>query len=178
MTTESDTEHTEEQVEREPIPVQITDLELESLRREALEFKDKYLRLLAEQENTRKRLMKERDDFSRHSARQILAEFLTPVDQMEAALKFAAEMSEEVKHWALGFEMILGQFKDVLTQHGVREMECLGKTYDPHFHHVTETVATSEHPPGTIINVTLKGYMMGDKTLRPANVTVAKELEE
>lgn len=164
--------------EREPVPVTITDLELEHLRKDAAEYKNKYLRLLAEQENVRKRLMKERDELSRHSAKNVIADFLTPIDQMENALKHAKNMSDEVKHWALGFDMILNHFKDVLDSNDVKPMECVGKPFDPHFHHVTETVESDEHPPGTIVEETLKGYLFEGKTLRPAHVIVVKEKNE
>lgn len=170
----------EETLERDPVTVNITDIELENLRREAADYKSKYFRQLAELENTRKRLMKERDDLSRHASRNVIAEFLTPIDQMENALKFAKDMSDEVKHWALGFEMILNHFKEVLTTYGVKPMETEGKHFDPHLHHVTETVETDEYPPGTIVKETLKGYTCGDQVIRPAHVTIAKEkkLEE
>ena len=180
MTEVNDGELKEEELEREPVTVSITDVELESLRREADDFKQKYFRQLAELENTRKRLMKERDDTSRHAVRHVIAEFLGPIDQMETALKFASDMSDDVKHWALGFEMILNHFKDVLTNYGVKPMDTEGQPYDPHLHHVTETVETDEVPPGTIIKETQKGYVCGDQVIRPANVTIAKEknLEE
>ncbi len=175
MTKEKEKEPAEE---REPMTVTVTDLELENLRREASEFKNKYLRLLAEQENTRKRLMKERDELSRHSAKNVIAEFLAPIDQMENALKHAKNMSEEIKHWAVGFDMILGQFKNILDSNGVKPMDCVGKLFDPHFHHVTETIDSDEHPPGTIVEETLKGYMCGDQTLRPAHVIVVRDKKE
>jgi molecular chaperone GrpE len=181
MTKEKEDQETREEeqaVEREPIPVQVTDLELENLRREASEFKNKYFRLLAEQENTRKRLMKERDDLSRHSARNVIADFLAPIDQMENALRHAKNMSEEIKHWAVGFEMILGQFKDILDSNGVKPMDCVGQQFDPHLHHVTETIESNEHPPGTIVEETLKGYVCGEQTLRPAHVIVVRDHKE
>ncbi|NGX57998.1 MAG: Protein GrpE [Chlamydiae bacterium] len=164
----------DKELEREPVTVNITDIELESIRREAADYKNKYLRQLAELENTRKRLMKERDDLSQHASRNVIAEFLTPIDQMENALKFAKDMSDEVKHWALGFEMILSHFKDVLTNYGITPMKTEGQLFDPHHHHVTETVETDEYPPGTIIKEILRGYVRGDQVVRPAHVTIAK----
>lgn len=172
---ENEIEGEVQDVERDPITVTITDIELESLRREVDEYKEKYVRQLAEIENTRKRLMKERDDMIKHASRNVIAEFLGPIDQMESALVFASGMSEEVKHWAVGFDMILNHFKEVLSHHGVHPMEAEGKIYDPHFHHVSETVETDEHPPGTIIRQTQKGYLCGDQVIRPANVIIAKE---
>jgi len=180
MTEENEGELKDEELDREPVTVSITDIELETLRREAEEYKQKYTRQLAELENTRKRLMKERDDSSRHAVRHVIAEFLGPIDQMENALKFASGMSDEVKHWAIGFEMILNHFKDVLADNGVKPMDAEGQHYDPHMHHVTETTESDEFPPGTIVKVTQKGYVCGDRVIRPAHVVVAKaaNLEE
>lgn len=141
---------------------------------EVAEYKDKYLRVLAESENARKRLNKERDEWIKHASRGIIVEFLTPIDQLEGALKFAKNMSDEVKHWAIGFEMILNHFKEVLNSHGIHPMECAGKIFDPHLHHVTEMVETEEHPPGTIIKVLRPGYLSGDVVVRAADVVVAK----
>lgn len=152
--------------------------ELETLKKEATDFKDKYFRLLAEQENLRKRLFKERDDYTRHATRAVIRDFLTPIDQMESALGFAKGMSEDVKHWALGFQMILEQFKDALASQGVTAMECIGEHFDPHFHHVTETLETDEQPEGTIIKESMKGYMMDGEPLRAAHVVIAKNKKE
>lgn len=165
--------------EQEQPPEETTTIgELETLKKEASDYKDKYLRLLAEQENVRKRLYKERDDYTRHATRAIVRDFLTPIDQMESALGFAKNMSEEVKHWALGFQMILEQFKDALASQGVTPMECIGEHFDPHYHHVTEAVETDEHPEGTIIKESMKGYLMDGEPLRPAHVTIAKNKKE
>jgi len=160
---------------REPIEVAITDIELENLQQEAGEFKEKYFRVLAEQENTRKRLMKEKEKLSQYAKESLIVDFIHPIDQMENALKFTQQVGEEVKHWAMGFEMILNEFKRVLAENGIKTKECVGQHYDPHLHEVVETVETDEHPPGTILKETLKGYYCGDRALRAAHVAVAKE---
>lgn len=159
---------------KEPKLVTITDHELEHLKKEAHEFKDKYLRLLAETENMRKRLQKERLELTQYAVQNVLAEFLNPIDQMENALKFTGNMSEEVKHWAIGFQMILSHFKDVLTNHGVHPLESVGKPFDPHWHEAVETIETKEYPPGTVVEESMRGYKMGERIIRPARVKVSK----
>jgi molecular chaperone GrpE len=154
--------------------VSASSLELESLRRELAEVKDKYLRTLAESENTRKRLQKEKHETIQHAIQNVITEFLNPIDHMENALSFAQQMSDEVKHWAVGFQMILTQFKDVLTSHGVKSFTSEGQPFDPHRHEAVEMVETSAVPPGTVVEESLKGYVMGDKTIRPARVKVSK----
>ena len=94
-------------------------------------------------------------------------------------MKFSEQMSEEVKHWGKGFEMILNQFKDALHNQGVTPINAApGEAFDPHIHEAVETVITEEYPPDTIVHESTRGYRMGGKTLRPARVTVAKEGKE
>lgn len=163
-----------QQPQRVPKPITITDIELEQLKKEAEEYKDKYLRVLAESENARKRLQKEKQDLIQYAIQNVVIDFLNPIDHMENALKFTQQMSDEVKHWAIGFQMILSQFKDVLTKNGVVPFISEGKPFDPHSHEAIETVTTSDFPPGIVIEESLRGYKMGDRTIRPARVKVAK----
>ncbi len=168
----------EETTPEEPETVSVNDLELEQLRREAKDFKEKYFLLLAESENARKRMQKEKHELTQYAFENLIIDFLNPIDQMENALSHADEMSDEVKHWALGFKMILSQFKDVLTNNGVEPFTSEGKPFDPHHHEAMEAVETEEHTPGTIIEEQIRGYRMGEKTIRPARVKVAKEVKK
>lgn len=163
----------------EPAPktpklITISESELETLKKDLAESKDKYLRVLAESENARKRLQKEKQEMIQYALQNVIVDFLTPIDHMENALNFTQQMSEDVKHWAIGFQMILSQFKDVLNNNGVTPFYSEGKPFDPHRHEAVETVETNEFPPETIVEESLKGYIMGDKTIRPARVKVSK----
>lgn len=168
----------EENQDSQPIQeskeITISECELEKLKSEAAEYKDKYLRVLAEAENTRKRLQKERQEMIQFAVQNVLVEFLNPIDHLQKALSFTEQASDEVKHWAAGFQMILNQFKDVLTNHGVHPFKSEGQAFDPHSHEAVEMVATSEHPPGTVVEESLLGYKRGNTTIRPARVKVAK----
>lgn len=167
---------TSDDKEQEPAPELVTlpKTELELLKKEAAEYKDKYQRALAESENARKRLQKERQELIQYALQNVLAEFLGPIDHLENALQFAGQASPDVKHWATGFQMIANQFKDVLSNNGVSPFTSVGKHFDPHLHEAIETVVTTEYAPGTIVSESLKGYKMGERTLRPARVKVAK----
>lgn len=161
--------------ERKPVSVTISDIELENLKNEAQDYKDKYLRLLAESENSRKRLIKERQELIQYSMQNLICDFLTPIDQLDNALKHADKMSPEVKQWSIGFQMILSQFKDVLSGNNVHYFESLGKAFDPHLHEAVEMIVTKEHPSNIVIEECLKGYKMGERVIRPARVKVTKE---
>lgn len=148
--------------------------ELDKFKREAAEYKDKYLRALAESENARKRLTKEKQEVIQYATQNLMAEFLHPMDHLENALRFTSGMSDEVKHWAMGFQMILNQFKDVLANNGATVIEAKGKQFDPHFHEAVEMLETNDVPPGTVVEEFIKGYKMGDRLIRAARVRVAK----
>lgn len=160
---------------REPKMMTISDIEYEQLKKDASEYKDKYLRAIADSENLRKRLHKERHDLTQIAVQSIIVDFLNPIDHMENALAFTGNMSNEVKNWAAGFKMILNQFKDVLAANDVHPFKSVGMPFDPHNHEAVEMVESDEYPPGTVIEESIRGYKMGSKTIRPARVKVAKK---
>ena len=157
------------ETEKEQLPPEQPPIE------EVIDYKDKYLRMLAETDNTRRRMQKEKQDMMRFSTDMILSEILAPIDQMENALKFADQMSPDVKNWALGFQMILNQFKEVLASNGVTSFNSVGEFFDPAKHEAVETEETDAVPIGTITQEFVKGYKSGDRILRPAKVKVNKE---
>lgn len=138
------------------------------------DFKDKYVRALAEMENLRKRLQHEKQETIAYAIDNMLADFLTPLDNFENALAYTEHLSPELKNWAQGFKMIANQFKEVLENHGIRTYESIGKRFDPHFHEGVETVETDQAEEGVVISEVVKGYKRGDRILRVAKVKVAK----
>lgn len=152
--------------------------EIERLKEQLKDKEQKYLLSLAEAENSRKRLQKERQELTKYAVENILTEILYPMENLENALNFAKNMSEEVKNWALGFEMILGQFKNILSENGVIEYTAVDQMFDPYFHEAVETVETNDYPEGFIIQEFAKGYKVSDRPIRVAKVKVAKKLHQ
>lgn len=142
------------------------------------DFQEKYFRLLAEMENTRKRMQKEKQETIRFAIENAIGEFLPALDNFEKALKFADQNSEEVKNWAAGFQMILSQIKDVLHNHGIVAYHSEGNIFDPNFHEAIEVSETNESPDGTILEEYTKGYKSANRTIRPAKVRVAREIQK
>ncbi|MEN9344241.1 MAG: Heat shock protein GrpE [Chlamydiota bacterium] len=137
---------------------------------EAVEdYKDKYLRLLAELDNTRKRMQKEKQEMVRFSVESVISDMLIPLDNLENALKCADQMSGEVKNWAQGFLMILEQFKEVLQEHGVTSFNSEGELFNPELHYAIES---EEGEEGRILKEYVKGYRSKERTIRPAKVKV------
>ena len=112
--------------------------ELKQVKQELQEQKDKYLRLLADTENTRKRMQKDKHDATRFAVENVIREFLMQLDNFENAMGFVSQTSEETQNWAKGFEMILTQFKEILASHQVKPFESKGALFDPHLHEVIE----------------------------------------
>lgn len=169
-------ETTREEVATEE-PVSASSLIQEDLRRanhDASEFKDKYLRALAEMENLRKRLGQEKSELIAFAVDNMLSEFLMPLENLENALKYTDNLSDELKNWALGFKMIVTQFKDVLSNHGVVTFESKGMPFDPYFHEAIELVESTTEKDGHVIEEIQKGYKHNDRVLRVAKVKVAK----
>jgi molecular chaperone GrpE len=138
------------------------------------DYEKKYWLLLAEMENMRKRMQKERHELTAYSMQNIISEFLHPLDTFSGAIGCTNNLSDEMRNWVMGFSMILDQFKEVLAQHDVKAFDSLGAHFDPHIHEAVEIEETTEQPDGTITHEFLKGYTMGDKVIRPARVKVAK----
>lgn len=162
----------QEPIEEESVP-ELS--EVEKLRETVREWEEKYLRSLAEAENLRKRLQRERQELMQFAIENLIIEFLQPLDSMESALQFASKMSDEVRTWAVGFEMILSQFKQVLTNHGIQPFDSEGKPFDPHLHEAVETVETEEERDGIVIQELTKGYTRNGRIVRVAKVKVTKQ---
>jgi molecular chaperone GrpE len=142
------------------------------------DYKQKYLQLLADAENLRKRVHKEQQQTTRFVIENTIIEFLPALDNLENALQFSKQSSEEIQNWMQGFWMILSQFKEVLHKHGITTFHAVGSHYDPHLHEAVEIEETHEHPDGMILEEYVKGYKSPYRTLRPAHVKVAKKPQE
>ena len=140
-------------------------------------WKEKYLQTLAEMENMRKRMQKERYEMSKFGIEEAIGEFIPSMDHFENALRFAENSSPEVKNWATGFEMILSQFKEVLNNHGITSFHSEGTLFDPLLHEAMESQETEDSPDGMILKEFTKGYKSSSRTIRPAKVKVAKHIQ-
>jgi molecular chaperone GrpE len=140
-------------------------------------YKDKYLLLLADMENMRKRMSREKLESVKYSVDNIVCDFLIPLDNLENALKYTKNdnISADVKNWAMGFEMILNQFKEALSQNGVTSFESIGAKFDPSKHQALEMIE-SEGEEDVVLEECVKGYKREDRIIRPARVKVSKKI--
>lgn len=142
---------------------------------DSIDFEAKYKESLAAMENLRKRLDLEKMDIYKYRSSSFIQSILPTLDMFELAMN-ANNVSEEVKNWLIGFEMILRNFKTVLETEGVIEITTNpGDDFDSEKHYAIEERESEEIEPGKIIEVKQKGYKLHDRLLRPATVVVAAQ---
>jgi len=131
---------------------------------------DKFMRLQADFTNFKRRTEKEKADYVQLGVKKVVNDLLPVMDNFDRALDSIDEKDPAHE----GIEMIKNQLKDVLKKEGIVEMEALGLEFDPMLHHAVLTEESDEYDSGYVIEVLQKGYLIDDKTLRPAMVKVSQ----
>jgi molecular chaperone GrpE len=143
--------------------------ETELLREELAALNDRYLRLMAEYDNFRKRSIKEKDDIYPAATAAVLGKILPIMDAMERAAQFERKTEEFSK----GFDMIAQNFKDALTGFGVEEVGQVGEEFNPNLHNAAMHIEDEELGKNVVSQVFQKGYKIGDRVIRYAMVQTA-----
>ena len=142
---------------------------IEALEKELADEKEKYLRLDAEYYNYRTRSLKEKQVAYDNALTKAVTEVLSVIDNFERAL--TAECADA--NFKKGVEMIFRQYTAILEKLGVKEIEAEGKPFDPNFHNAVSQITDENLGENTVAAVLQKGYIMGNKVIRHAMVTVA-----
>lgn len=149
-------------------------LEIKELQEKLDAANDKYLRLSAEFDNYRKRTLKEKMELTKSAGEQILEKILPVMDNFERALQ-SMETATDVPALREGVQLIYTTFKDFLTQHGVKEIECIHTEFNPDLQEaVTKIPAPAEELKGKVVDCIQKGYMLHDKVIRFPKVVVGE----
>jgi molecular chaperone GrpE len=135
------------------------------------ELTDKYLRSLAELDNYRKRVQKDKEDFAKFAKGDAISLFLPVMDNFQRALS-STEKIKDFEQLKKGIEMVIKQFEGALKELGAKEIKTEG-IFDPLYHHVMHKEIVADKKDGEILEVYQKGYMMDDKIIRPAMVKIA-----
>jgi len=146
--------------------------QLAEAQRRAEELNDKYLRALADLENLRRRSRHERANAARDGEAAILLEVLPLLDNFARAMG-AAQDSNDSEALMQGVGMAYDQLHAALARKGVRPIEAEGQPFDPQYHDAVGRLETTQHPEGSVAVEIQKGYMLGDRVLRPSRVMVA-----
>ena len=144
----------------------------EQVLKERDDYRDRLLRSVAEFDNYRKRIERERKELAEFVSFEILHDLLPLVDDLERALA-AAEGAQTVAGYRAGVELIHKQLTELLRKKGVTAIEAKGADFDPHVHQAVATEASTAHRDNEVIEELRRGYRLGERLLRPAMVKVA-----
>lgn len=166
---DAETAPTDAAPESEPSPEEKLAAEIEALKKELADEKEKYLRLDAEYYNYRTRSVKEKAEAYDNALANAVTEILSVVDNFERAM--TVETADE--NYKKGVEMIFKQYLGILDKLGVKEIEAEGKEFDPNLHNAVSQIEDENLGENTVAAVLQKGYTIGKKVIRHAMVTVA-----
>jgi molecular chaperone GrpE len=146
---------------------------LEKLKAELDASKDKYLRLVAEFDNFRRRSAKERIELIQTASRDVIKELLDVLDDSDRAQKQLDKSEDtQVKE---GVTLVFNKLRSILQSKGLKPMESIGKDFDTDLHEaITEIPAPTEELKGKVVDEVIKGYYLNDKIIRHAKVVVGK----
>jgi molecular chaperone GrpE len=156
----------------EPQEQESPDSPLETLRREKDALQDRLLRTAAEFDNYRKRVERDRREQAEALTADALSDLLPVIDDLERALK--APSGGDVDAFRKGVELIHRQMTELLRKRGVKTIDAVGTDFDPRYHQAVVQESSPDHREGEVMEEFARGYMLGDRLLRPAMVKVAK----
>ena len=155
--------------------------EIQSLQDEVQVQKDNYLRSVADLENYRRRMVREKDELRKNATYSMVEDFLPIIDNMTLGIESAKkhEASEDILK---GFEMVAAQIRSIFLSHEVEELNPIGEVFNPNVHECVSLMASDEVAENHIINVVRVGYQLKERLLRAASVVVSSgkksEIEE
>jgi molecular chaperone GrpE len=147
--------------------------ELEALRRELAELRDKNLRLLAETRNLQQRAQREKSEALKYAEADFARELLVVLDDLVRTQE-SAQSGADAKAIADGVRIVQEHFLKVLKSRAVEPIEACGKPFDPHVHEALLQQPSTEHAAGMVIQELARGYKMHERVLRPARVIVSQ----
>lgn len=156
---------------RDPVSQATADSPLETLRRDKDTLQDRLLRTAAEFDNYRKRVERDRREQAEAATADALADLLPIIDDLERALKAP---KGDLESFRKGVELIHQQMIELLRKRGVKSVDAVGADFDPRYHQAVVQESSADHREGEVMEEFARGYMLGDRLLRPAMVKVAK----
>lgn len=156
-----------------PADIEHLRIKCEEAERLASEEHENFLRTLAEYTNFKRRAKEELDQARRFGSEDFVIRLLPIIDNFDRAIKAAEEIGDfDALHG--GVVLILRQLQDLMEREGVKPIEAVGEEFDPNIHEAVMRQDTDEYPDNTIVEEFQKGYVMGDKVIRPSMVKVAR----
>ncbi|TCP32333.1 molecular chaperone GrpE [Scopulibacillus darangshiensis] len=156
----------------ETIEAEKSDEEIQKLREEQETLQNRLLRVQADYENFKRRSNEEKIKNRKYGAQNLVEDLLPVVDNFQRGLDIQTE-SDETNGLKAGLDMVFRQLKDALQKEGVKEIDALGKPFDPNSHQAVMKVESDEFESNTVVEVLQSGYTLNDRVIRPAMVKVS-----
>lgn len=148
--------------------------ELDNLKKDYNELNEKFLRVMAEMQNIKRRSDEEISKLRKYEGEEVLTKLLMITDDFERALCINGEISEELKKFLDGFEMIYASLKGIMNAQNIEEINCLNTEFDPNIASAVLTEKVEGTNAGIVIDILQKGYTYNGKVIRPAMVKVSE----
>ena len=166
-------ENDAEQVSDDPIV--ILEAALDAAKLEAISARQDMLRMQADMENLRKRLVREHEKARRRTLERFMGDLLPVRDSLERGLEAAEDQAATVESLKEGKQLIMKILTKVMGDHGLQIIDPLGDAFDPEQHEAMTMIPSAEHDENTIIDVIEKGYQLHERLIRPAKVVVSRK---
>lgn len=158
----------------EALAAEVADLRVENER-----MKERLLRLQADFENHRRRSLKEREEAHRYGHENLVKDLLATVDNLDRAIEHAHQNDDaDLEGMLHGVDLVRRELLGTLARYGLNEVKAEGEAFDPNVHEALAQVENDEVPPGTVVQVLQKGYLLRDRLLRAARVVVSKRSDD
>ncbi len=153
--------------------------QIKTLEEEASKYKDLYLRAMAETENTRTRAKRENEDTAKYATTKFARDMVNILENLVRASNSITPQqraeNDMIRQVGEGIDMTVQELTGIFERNGIKRIDPKGEKFDHNFHQAVAQVESNEVPPGTVMEVLQAGYILHDRLLRPAMVSVAKE---
>jgi molecular chaperone GrpE len=164
------------EVEQEPTdPVEILETALHAAQLEAVEARQDMLRMQADMDNLRKRLVRENEKARRRTLERFMSDLLPVRDSLERGLEAAIDPSANVESLREGKQLIMKMLNKAMGDHGLQIINPVGEAFNPEQHEAMTMMPSDQHDENTVIDVLEKGYQLHDRLIRPAKVVVSRK---
>jgi molecular chaperone GrpE len=186
---ENDNEHTTENAEEEVLteavapegepvsddPLEVFKTELQTAQLAAEEARQSMLRMQADMDNLRKRLVREHEKARRRTLERFMNDLLPVRDSLERGLEAAEDPAASVEALKEGKQLIMKMLTKVMGDHGLQTIDPMGESFNPEKHEAMTMMVSDQHDENTVIDVIEKGYQLNDRLIRPAKVVVSRK---
>ena len=156
-------------------PVEILQSELQAAQIEAVEARQDMLRMQADMDNLRKRLIREHEKTRLRALERFMGDLLPVRDSLERGLEAASDPAATVEALTEGKQLIMKMLTKAMGDHGLKIIDPTGEAFDPEKHEALTMMTSDQHDENTVIDVIEKGYQLHDRLIRPAKVVVSRK---